>query len=92
LSSLVDTKYLGVWIGREVNTDIVFEGALVKFDSRLEKLRPIIAKFSMKKRIRSRNSYLLPIFYYLAQFYIIPWWMRKALHRAIVPFNGGGFG
>jgi ribonuclease HI len=90
------SKYLGVWIGRNVNTETVFEGAIVKFESRLEKLRPIIAKFGLKKRVRICNSYLLPIFYYLAQFYIIPWCyinrVKKALGRVVIPYNGGGFG
>jgi ribonuclease HI len=90
------SKYLGVWIGRYVDTETVFEGALTRFETRLEKLRPIIKKCGLKKRTRICNSYLLPIFYYLAQFYIIPWSyvkrVKKALGSIIIPFSGGGFG
>ena len=89
------SKYLGVWIGRDVTTTTIFEGPMAEFKKRLHKLRPIIKKFSLQKRIRICNTYLLPIFYYLAQFYIIPWDMvvrvKVELGRVIIPFNGGGF-
>ena len=89
------SKYLGVWIGREVTTETVFEGPMAKFKERIYKLRQIIKKFSLQKRVRICNTYLLPIFYYLAQFYIIPWkfivTIKIELGRVVIPFNGGGF-
>ena len=91
----VKSEYLGVWIGRGVDTETVFASVLARFEMRLEKLRPIKAKCSLKKRVRICITYLLPIFCYLAQFYIIPWSIivrvKMALRKVVIPFNGGGF-
>jgi ribonuclease HI len=88
--------YLGVLVGRDISTIDIFKPALVKFEGRLKLYRPTLSRLSLHKRILIFNIYLLPLFYYLAQFYIIPYYevvvpVREATHRATVAFNGGGF-
>jgi hypothetical protein len=81
-------KYLGVRVGRTVTTFDVFQDAFDKFIARLNSYRPVLRTCSIHDRII--------IFYYLAQFYIIPYPtitvpVRNLTRTAIIPFNGGGF-
>jgi ribonuclease HI len=89
-------KYLGVMVGRTVTTEDVFREAHIKFDQRVALFRPIIQSSSLHQRILIFNVFLLPIFYYLAQFYIIPWAsvvvpVTRVCRQLIIPYNGGGF-
>ena len=90
------SKYLGVLIGRFITTRDIFAPALDKFLKRLGRLRGLIKSASLCNRARICNTYLLPIFFYLMQFYILPYdycvKAKEALRKAIIPFNGGGFG
>lgn len=90
------SKYLGVLIGRTITTLDIFAVALDKFFDRLGRLRGLLKNSNLGIRTRICNTYLLPIFYYLMQFYILPYSyclrVKEALRRAIIPFGGGGFG
>jgi hypothetical protein len=68
----VRATYLGVLIGRFITTVDIFRKALEKFFQRLPVLLPKYSYPTLNKRILTANIYLLPLFYYLAQFYIIP--------------------
>jgi len=95
---LVDRAvYLGVLFGPTVTTMDVCREANDKFYKRLNRYRPVLASSSLHTRILIINVFLLPLFYYLAQFIVLPYRQlvvpaRRACHRAVVPFNGGGFG
>ena len=70
--------------------------ALAKFDKRLSAYTPFLASASLNTRTIVSNVFLLPLLYYLMQFYIAPWGavhshVQGRLHRATVAFNGGGF-
>jgi ribonuclease HI len=85
--------YLGVVIGPGVRTEKVFAAAMKKFNKRLESYRPLMRVSSMHTRIVIANVFLLPLLYYLAQFYIAHYGLvvvpaRQALHQAIVSFHG----
>jgi hypothetical protein len=87
-------KYLGVWLGRNVTTNDIFREAYNKFVTRFGNLKDIIKHGkNLHYRIRICNTYLLPIFYYFAQFYIIPWPMvvkvKEMIRKIIVPYKGG---
>jgi ribonuclease HI/exonuclease III len=89
-------KYLGVMVGRTVTTEDVFREAHSKFNERVALFRRIIQSSSLHQRILIFNVFLLPIFYYLAQFYIIPWAsvvvpVTRVCRQLIIPYNGGGF-
>ena len=88
--------YLGVLMGRNITTIDIFTPALDKFHTRLKSITHILKPKSINKRIIIFNVYLLTIFYYLAQFYIIPYKqivmkVRDACRKHIIPFGGGAF-
>jgi ribonuclease HI len=90
-------KYLGVMVGSAVTTPMVFSAAHVKFSKRLDSYRRILASSSLHTKILIFNVFLLPLFYYLAQFYVMPFQqvttsVRRVAHRTIAPYNGGGWG
>ena len=88
--------YLGVAVGPRISTREVFAGAAAKFFKRLAAYRPFLARSSMHTRILVANVFLLPLLYYLCQFYIAPFHtvvipVRLALHRMVVAFRGTAF-
>ena len=89
--------YLGVAVGPKITTEEVFAGAKKKFDKRLALYRPFLKKTSLNTRIMVANVFLLPLFYYLCQFYVAHWStvvqpVQRALHAATVAFRGTAFG
>ena len=92
-----EATYLGVLMGQDIGTPDIFQKAKEKFLRRLQLFRPVIYACSLHKRILIVNVFLLPIMFYLAQFFLIPYHeviipLKLAVHRAVVPFNGGGLG
>ena len=90
-------KYLGVLMGSNIDTTHVFIKAKHKLLDRLNSYRPILAHIPLHQKIIIINVFILPIIYYLAQYFIIPYHevvipIKLATHRAVVPYNGGGFG
>ena len=89
--------YLGVMFGPEVTSVQVCQGALDKFMDRATSFHHIIRSSSIHTRILIFNTFLLPLFYYLAQFIILPYPqlvvpVREVCRRWVIPFGGGGFG
>ena len=87
-------KYLGLLFGRFVSTVDIFRDALVKFNKRLRLFSPVLASSSLHDRILIFNTFLLPLFYYLGRFVVIPYHevvapVRRAAHRRCVAFHGG---
>ena len=66
--------YLGVLFGRNVSSIDVCRGALDKFTHRLDSMRHALGRMSLHERILLFNVFLLPLFYYLAQFIVLPYW------------------
>ena len=93
---VAEAVYLGLLFGRDVSTVDIFRPAFDKFNSRLKRIAPVIKSSSLHDRIIIFNVFLLPLFYYLGQFLVIPWFQVAAPVRAlccahIIPFRGGGF-
>ena len=89
-------KYLGVIMGPDITTKVVFQEAVDKFFARARQFRLVIRTSSLHQRILIYNVFLLPILYYLAQFYIMPYIemvvpIREHCRKAICAFNGGAF-
>jgi hypothetical protein len=89
--------YLGVLFGPKVSTVEVCQGAMDKFMARALSYRQAIASSSLNTRIIIFNTFLLPLFYYLAQFILLPYPqvivpVRELCRKWIIPFGGGGFG
>jgi ribonuclease HI len=87
---------LGTLFGRNTTTLEVFRCAVDKFWSRFKSFQPAMKRLAIRERSLVANVFLLPILYYLCQFYIMPYYqmvlpIATALHRCIVPYNGGGF-
>jgi hypothetical protein len=94
---VTEAQYLGLWMGQLVDTFKVFEGAFITFKDRLSLFRKFIKRSPISSRIMIANIYLLTLFYYLAQFYIIPYDtivvpVKEMLRKALIPFAGGAFG
>ena len=92
-----EATYLGVLMGIDITTVDIFRKAKAKCLARLHSYRAVIYSVALHKRILIINIFLLPILYYLAQFFVIPYHevvipIKLAVHRAVVPFNGGGLG
>ena len=96
VKSAPSCTYLGVMVGPDVSTREVFAKATAKFMSRLAQYSPMLRTASMHTRIVVANVFLLPLMWYLCQFYICPYDtvvlpIQRALHRMIVPFRGTAF-
>jgi hypothetical protein len=91
---VLEAKYLGVLVGPDVTTISIFQDAVDKFHARAGQLQQIIRGSSLNQRILIYNIYLLPILFFLAQFYIIPYMemvrpIMNHCRRDIAAFNGG---
>ena len=85
--------YLGVLIGNNITTLDIFREAKIKFEKRVNLFSRYLHRVSLHKRILIFNIYLLPILYYLAQFYIIPYRevilpIKTITRKAILASNG----
>lgn len=88
--------YLGLLFGPKVSTTDVFAGAYDKYTRRLALFHRAMESMSLHDRILLVNVFLLPLFFYLAQFYLIPYQpivkrAQEAARRAIVAFGGFGY-
>ena len=89
--------YLGVLMGSKITTIDIFAKAYNKVRDRAVRFRPVLNKLGLHKRILIYNIFILPVMYYLAQFFIIPYDqmilpIKDITHKQIVAYNGGGFG
>ena len=65
-------KHLGVMVGRLVTPTTVYQEATKKFTRRIHSYQPYASAFPLKTKILISNCYLIPIFSFLQQFFIIP--------------------
>jgi ribonuclease HI/exonuclease III len=83
--------YLGVVFGRKVQVETVFESALCEFNKRAKKFTALKANFSTMDRIIIANTWLLPMFTYLGQWFTIPDKIISnifnRLRKFVVPYN-----
>ncbi len=88
-------KHLGVIIGYDIHTEHIFQQAHEKALGRLEEFRTRIKWMPLHKRFIIVNTFISPIYTYLAQFFIFPYPFRKdfilRVHSACTPFGGKGF-
>ena len=84
-------KWLGTLVGSKVTPTRIFANALAKFKNRALSYLPLKSHYSLPNRILIANVFLLPIFSYLYQLYIIPDTILKTvnslLYRWLIPFN-----
>ena len=88
--------YLGLLFGRKVTTREVFAGAYDKYNKRLTLFHRVVESLSLHDRIVLVNVFLFPLFFYLAQFYVIPYKTiveraQEAARRAVVAVGGFGY-
>ena len=88
--------YLGILFGPLVTTEEVCREVWDKFFARAGRYRGVIDSSSILDRVLIANTFLLPLWYYVASFIVLPYPMveqvRRFLHTIVVPFCGGGFG
>ena len=88
--------YLGVMVGAKVTTREVFAKAMAKFMARMAEYSEFLARSSVHTRIQVANVFLLPLLYYLCQFYLCPYDtvvrpVQEAIRRMVIPFGGTAF-
>ena len=75
-------KYLGLYMGQKATLDDIFREPYEKMTARLHSYNSIKKKFSLPKRVLIWNTWILPIFSYVFNFYTIPSdyssWIDKA--------------
>ena len=88
--------YLGILFGSLVTTEEVCREVWDKFFARAGRYRGVLDSSSILDRVLIANTFLLPLWYYVASFIVLPYPMveqvRRFLHTSVVPFFGGGFG
>ena len=88
--------YLGVLMGKDITEEDIFSKALKKYENRLSLYSDYILNAPLHFKIMVFNVFLLPIFSYLMQYYIVPksiqTKIKEAARKACIPFRGGGFG
>jgi hypothetical protein len=86
--------YLGIRFG-EVTTEMIFDKAIKKFRKRFGEYRPMFKRLPIHKRTLLANVFLLTLFSYVGQFYIVPpdiyKEVKEGLRKAVIPFGGGAF-
>ena len=86
--------YLGISFG-EVSTTDIYQKALTKFRLRLLSYTPIFKAISLARRTLLANVFLLSLFTYVGQFYVVPpgvyQEVKEGLRKLVIPFAGGAF-
>jgi ribonuclease HI len=67
-----EITYLGVRMGRLIDTEAVFEIAFDKLQKRARLFYPLTRTLTVYKRVLLVNIFLLPLLYYLFQFFHFP--------------------
>ena len=84
--------YLGILMGRGVTTHDIYDPVLKEFKDRLTRYAPCIQSAPLHQRVIAFNVYLIPLFSYLIQFFLIPYSIVKTVnslaHKHIVPLRG----
>ena len=65
-------KYLGLYMGHAVTLDDIFRAPFDKMTDRLASYHPIKSKFSLPKKVLIWNTWILPIYSYVFNYYILP--------------------
>ena len=88
--------YLGILFGPMVTTEDVCREVWDKFFARAARYREVLDSSSILDRVLVANTFLLPLWYYVASVIVLPYTMvaqvRRYCHTNIVPYHGGGFG
>ena len=86
--------YLGIAFG-EVTTKDIYDKALTKFRKRLRSYSPIFRSVSIQRRTLLANVFLLSLFSYVGQFYVVPpdvyREVKEGLRRLVIAFAGNAF-
>ena len=67
-----EITYLGIRMGRLIDTEAVFEVAFDKLQKRARSFYPLTRTLTVYKRVLLVNIFLLPLLYYLFQFFHFP--------------------
>ena len=84
-------RYLGFMVGRHLHTSDSYMPALEKFNTRLASYQHLRPRLTVTKRIIISNVFLLSLFSYLNQVYVMPDEILRVikfdLWRFIIPFR-----
>ena len=82
-------RYLGTFVGREVNVNRVFDLAWGKLTRRLSSYASYKRFFTLQGRVDIANSFLLPLFSFLFRFYMMTesfmYDVERAIGRWVIP-------
>ena len=83
-------------MGVELTTEDIYTKPFKKFEARLLSFRPTLAHLHNQGTVHLFNIYLLPLFSYLYQFYLLPYKgmgdkVRAHARQNIISFNGRAY-
>lgn len=96
ISFVSSATYLGILMGRSITTIDIYREAYKKLTHRVYCYGPILKISSLHRTIIIFNIFILPIMYYIAQFYIIPYSeyilpIINLIRHFAIPFNGAAY-
>jgi ribonuclease HI len=77
--------YLGVLMGSAVSTEMIFSPAMGKFEERLRVYKPILRHCPPHQRIVAINTFLISLFSYLIEFFILPYNICTRIQALVTP-------
>ena len=88
--------YLGILMGHELTTIDIYEKAFQKFKSRTLSFSSALRHAAFHGRVYIFNTYILPLFSYITNYYILPHKelgkkVRHLISTNIISFNGGAY-
>ena len=86
--------HLGVLVGREVTLAHLWAAPTAKAETRLKTNKVLITSLSLSTRMLYMNVFIIPLFSYIALFFILPkllWDRIRGLIQRYFPFNGGAY-
>ncbi len=87
--------HLGILLGRNVTLEEIWSVPMNKALHKLNSSRLFIKSLSLANRILFVNVFIISLFAYVGLFFVLPTtlWniIRRAISKAIIPFNGGAF-
>ena len=72
LSFTTSATYLGILLGVGIGNDDVYRASYTKFEKRLKTHSAALKHLNLQARVHLFNIYILPLFSYLHNFYIMP--------------------
>ena len=86
--------HLGIMVGRAVTLAHLWAGPTAKAEARLKANKILLSSLSLSTRMLFMNVFIIPLFSYIALFFILPeslWKVIRGMIHRYFPYNGGAY-